>query len=367
MKREPGRLVQRSRPQSAPSLPVISLFSGAGGLDLGFTKAGFKPVLAVDVDPAACRTYQLNHRGCHVIRRDLSDVSAKYILQRLAELPEDVKPVGVIGGPPCQAFSPGNRFKRRADPRANLPRSYARILTALTKSLHIDFFVFENVLGLRYRENEKLFRHFKSLFRRAGFNIFEGCLDAKDFRVPQHRKRVFIVGFNRAKYSDVEFSFPRVRSTLWRTVRDAIQGLPRPVFFDRSLKPGIIPFHVNHWCMRPRSKKFFNGFLKGKGGQTKGRPFRVLSWGKPSWTVAYGHREVHVHPSGRRRLSVYEAMLLQGLPSWYRLAGNLSEQIRLVSDVVPPNLGEAIARQIWRVLISLKFKHGRRMSGRQRV
>jgi DNA (cytosine-5)-methyltransferase 1 len=100
--------------------------------------------------------------------------------------------------------------------------------------------------------------------------------------------------------------------------------------------------------MAPRSKKFDNGFLKE--GEVKGRAFRVLAWDEPSWTVAYGHREVHVHPSGKRRLSVYEAMLLQGYPPDYRLMGTLSDQIRLVSDAVAPPVAAALARRINEVL-----------------
>ena len=92
--------------------------------------------------------------------------------------------------------------------------------------------------------------------------------------------------------------------------------------------------------MNPKSPKFTNGALKP--GRIMGRSFRVLEWDSPSWTVAYGHREVHVHPNGHRRLSVYEAMLLQGFPSDYHLLGTLSDQIRLVADAVPPPLASAL-------------------------
>ena len=100
--------------------------------------------------------------------------------------------------------------------------------------------------------------------------------------------------------------------------------------------------------MQPRSPRFTNGTLKE--GQITGRPFRVLSWDKPSWTVAYGHREVHVHPSGKRRLSVYEAMMLQGFPEDYELKGTLSDQIRMVSDAVSPPVAFALAKAILRTL-----------------
>jgi len=331
-----------------PPLPVISLFCGAGGLDLGFMQAGFLPVLAVDKDPAACKTYAHNHARVRVLKQDLSSIPRGYVLDRLAELPETVKPVGVIGGPPCQAFSVGNRNGSARDSRAALPENYAEVLKELAKAFELDFFVFENVLGLRHKKHVELFRSFKKLFASSGFSIFEGELDAQDFGVAQVRKRLFVVGFNEDKYPALDFEFPERIEKHKKTVREVIGNLPKPVFYQRALAPQEIPVHPNHWCMRPRSEKFFNGFLKE--GDIKGRPFRVLRWDKPSWTVAYGHREVHIHPSGRRRLSVYEAMLIQGFPVDYQLRGTLSDQIRLVSDAVPPPLARGLAEAVMEVI-----------------
>lgn len=331
--------------EPSPSIPTVSLFCGSGGLDLGFARAGFHPILAVDSANAACTTFEHNFPNCRVLRQDLSRVRKGYLLDRLAEIPSAARPIGVVGGPPCQAFSRGNVHRRANDPRRNLPGTYARLLGELRKAFDIDFFVFENVLGLRHEEHRALFDELKHLFREAGFTIFEGQLDAKDFGVPQTRQRVFIVGFNDRKYTTFQFAFPLGNFQAWMTVKDAIGGLPTPALFSRDLTPDKIPFHPNHWCMQPVSKKFSNGKLE-RGVTTNGRPFRVLHWDKPSWTVAYGNREVHIHPSGKRRLSVYEAMLLQGFPDWYQLIGNLSEQIRMVSDAVPPALGEAMGKAV---------------------
>jgi len=331
--------------------PIISLFAGAGGLDLGFVKGGFKPILAVDQDPAACLTYKHNFPSCHVIQQNLSEIPRGYLLERLSEIQSDEKPVGIIGGPPCQAFSESNRYKKGTDARARLPEKYAELIGELNRALELDFFVFENVPGLRSPAHAALFKYLKQLFQRKGFLVFESELDAKDFGVPQQRKRVFCVGFNRKLYGNLEFSFPIGRCKKWRTVHDAIYGLPRPIYFKRGIQPEDIPFHMNHWCMRPHSEKFFNGCLTNEEEWgTKGRPFRVLAWDKPSWTVAYGNREVHIHPSGKRRLSVYEAMLLQGFPHLSCLRGSLSDQIRLVSDAVPPPVAAALARSIKKCL-----------------
>ncbi len=333
-------------------LPVVSLFSGAGGLDAGFLRRGFKPVIALDCSEAACETYQQNYPSVHVIRRDLSRVRKGYILERLAELPRLLRPVGVIGGPPCQAFSLSNGYKRANDPRAKLSEHYASLLAELNEKYELDFFVFENVLGLRHEEHSSQFRDLKKLFAKAGFWVLEGELDAQDFRVAQRRRRLFVVGFNKKKYPLVEFDFPRGNGSRPKTVREIIGQLPEPTYFRRGTSSHEIPFHSNHWCMAPKSRKFRNGRLIE--GQIKGRPFRVLSWDKPSWTVAYGHREVHVHPAGHRRLSVYEAMLLQGFPRNYQLCGTLSDQIRLVSDAVPPPLASALAGSIRDVLPRLQ-------------
>jgi DNA (cytosine-5)-methyltransferase 1 len=189
-----------------------------------------------------------------------------------------------------------------------------------------------------------VFAQFKGLFASAGFTIFEHELDAADFGVAQVRKRIFVVGFNKAKYPDLQFSFPTGDSKTRITVRDTIGALPAALLFQRGTAPETVPHHPNHWCMRPRSSRFTNGTLKQ--GEIKGRPFRVLRWDEPSWTVAYGHREVHIHPNGKRRLSVYEAMLLQGFPKDYVFCGTLSDQIRLVSDAVPPPLARALAAAI---------------------
>jgi len=348
---QPNGVDSRST-QLGQTFPVVSLFSGSGGLDEGFLQAGFLPILAMDNDRAACQTFEANHPKVRVLKKDLSQAVNGYVVERLLEIPSEVRPVGIIGGPPCQAFSMSNVHKRSDDPRLKLPQNYAHILSELNKQYALDFFVFENVLGLKHKAHSELFGYFKERFALAGFTVFEGELDAQDFGVAQVRKRVFVVGFNKRKYKSVQFEFPKARPEHRKTVKETIGSLPSPAVFERGMRSEDIPLHPNHWCMKPRSEKFFNGFLKE--GDVKGRPFRVLEWGKPSWTVAYGHREVHIHPSGLRRLSIYEAMLLQGFRRDYVLKGTLTDQIRLVSDAVPPPLARALAESVLEVLNASK-------------
>lgn len=133
------------------------------------------------------------------------------------------------------------------------------------------------------------------------------------------------------------------------TVRSVIADLPEPAFFSRTIKRSEIPFHENHWTMRPVSIRF----SQPGGANRSGRSFRRLEWDKPSPTVAYGHREIHVHPDGRRRLSIFEAMLLQGFPPDFVLEGTLSAQVEQVSNAVPPPLAESLATAIRKALFKV--------------
>ncbi len=340
----PAQRKQQSATQSA--IPVVSLFSGCGGLDLGFEQAGFEALLAYDADKAACNTYSANRpKRAPAQVADLSHLSPDEIVR---SLPDGQFPRGVIGGPPCQAFSVSNVYKHPEDPRSRLPINYARILERLNRDGGLDFFLFENVFGLRSTRHAEQFRLFKELFGAAGFRLFEEELDAADFGVPQHRRRVFIVGFNAERFGDRDFVFPQGGAP-HRTLRDAIGDLPAPVIFERGLTREVIrerAGHPNHWTMRPRSSKFVNANGELRPRDRRGRAFRVLDWDEPSMTVAYGHREVHVHPNMSRRLSIHEAMRLQGFPDSYELVGTLSDQIRMVSDAVPPPLANALAEAI---------------------
>lgn len=323
-------------------LRLISLFCGPGGLDQGFKEAGFETLLAYDIDQPSVRTHRRNHPEAKALVADLSKITPTEMASEWQRR-SDVGPAGVIGGPPCQSFSVSNVHQTDDDPRHELPEHYARILTGLNEAFGIDFFVFENVPGLVNQKHLSRFECFKRMFEKAGFTIAEGSLNALDFGAPQDRPRVFVVGVNKQKYPGLSFRFPSPAVAKAKTVREAIGGLPEPTYYARGLSGGSI--HPNHWCMVPRSRKFSNDTLKP--GEVWGRSFRVLSWDEPSYTVAYGHREVHIHPSGKRRLSVYEAMLLQGFPKDdYVLEGTLSDQIRMVSEAVSPPVARALAAEI---------------------
>ncbi|NAW64637.1 DNA cytosine methyltransferase, partial [Photobacterium halotolerans] len=150
-----------------------------------------------------------------------------------------------------------------------------------------------------------------------------------------------------AIYPNFSFEFNKVGNH--KTVNSAIEHLPEPITFDQFKKGKKITFHPNHWCMTPKSAKFTTpgALIPGKA---LGRSFRVLRWDKPSPTVAYGHREVHIHPNCHRRLSVHEASLLQGFPEDFEFRGTMSSQFTQVSEAVPPALAQAVAKNIKKII-----------------
>ena len=327
----------------AEGWPVLSLFSGAGGFDLGFKQAGFKPGLAVDIDPAAVETYRWNEPDTHVALLDIAECNPDELVELWTRINGEDGPVGIIGGPPCQAFSVSNVHQKRGDPKRKLLVNYASVIQAFTSRFGLDFFVFENVPGLMQKRHRRRYLDFKRLCKKAGYSVREKIVNAGGFGIPQNRKRIIVIGINRERYPGLALDPPEGDEQPAH-VRVALEGLPEPAFCRRDLNVAEVPHHPNHVTMVPKSEKFTNGMLEP--GDHRGRSFRVLSWDKPSYTVAYGHREVHIHPNMHRRLSVYEAMRLQGFPHSYELKGTFSQQVQLVSDALPPPLGKGVAEAI---------------------
>lgn len=331
---------------------LLSLFCGAGGLDLGFERAGYEVGLAFDKKADSILSYNHNRQGnVHGHREDVNDISLE-LLDRLWG--SEFKPEGLIGGPPCQSFSQANRSITESDPRHQLPLVYARLLKALNHRNPVKFFVMENVKGLQSDLHSHRLYLFKKALVDAGFNVSARVINAADHGTPQNRERLFIVGLNRKLFGQTEWEAPPKAPEAYRNrpVETVLRALPEPAHFSKSADPENFPHHRNHWCMVPRSARFAKGGLQA--GNSSHRSFKTLAWDKPSITVAYGHREVHVHPGCHRRLSVYEAMRLQGFPHEYELLGSLSSQIDQVSEAVPPPMAEAVAKSIATLLENLQ-------------
>ena len=214
-------------------MKVISLFSGAGGLDIGFDQAGFETSVMVEFDPACCRTLRKNMPNTPVIEGDINQISTKQILDAAGLKP--LEAALVIGGPPCQSFSLAGKRMGMNDPRGMLVLQFIRVVReSLPKA-----FVMENVRGMTNWENGKAM---DAIMTEATMPIsYEGktytykvsyqILNAADFGAPQFRERVFVVG-NRVEkdfvFPSKQYGPPDNQEGLlpYKTVRDAICGLP---------------------------------------------------------------------------------------------------------------------------------------------
>ncbi len=324
-------------------LGVLSLFCGAGGLDLGFTNEGFQVKLAIDLSKAAIDTHKSNFINSAAEQHDLLVLGVDGILELCRARFDINQPIGIIGGPPCQGFSRSNMQSNENDPRNLLALLYADVIKALSLEFDVRFVIFENVVGIKDKKHSKIYNGILGKFKKAEFEVFEKTLNALDFGVAQDRKRVIIIAIKK-KHLIEQPNF-NVKS-VHLTVKDVLKGLPEPIFFKKNINREDIPYHPNHWTMMPKSKKFLNPELF----DNKNRSFRVVSWDKPSPTVAYGNREIHVHPNKNRRLSILESLLLQGFPKSFVLEGTLSQQVTQVSNAVPPPMAQEIAKVIKKIM-----------------
>ena len=242
--------------EEAGAWPVLSLFSGAGGFDLGFKQAGFKPRLAVDIDPAAVETYRWNEPDTHVALLDIAETNPDELVKLWTSINGDKGPVGIIGGPPCQAFSVSNVYQRRGDPRRKLLVNYASVIQAFTSCFGLDFFVFENVPGLTQKRHHRRYLEFKRLCRKAGYSVREKVVDAGSFGIPQNRKRIIVIGINRERFPGLLLDPPEGAKQP-TTARVALQGLPEPAFCRRGLDETEVPHHPNPRCHGSKVNKVY--------------------------------------------------------------------------------------------------------------
>lgn len=342
---------------------VVSLFSGAGGLDYGFEAAGFETVFANDFDHDSCETIRLNRKTWPVIERSIFDVPTEEILERAgAEIGEiDV----LIGGPPCQPFSKSSYWVRGDAARLNDPRAatldaYLRIL----EEVQPRAFLLENVTGIAYSEKNEgiqlLLNKIEAINRKTGtrYQTSSAVLNAAWYGVPQLRERFFLVAARDGSY----FEFPRAvfaapsddqyaLGTLphYRTAWDALANLTPSPDEDLQIRgkwAGLLP-------SIPEGQNYLYHTEKGDGMPLFGWRRRywnfLLKLAKrlPSWTIqAQPGPAVGPFHWENRRLSHRELCRLQTFPDDVQVHGNRMSVQRQIGNAVPSLLAEVLAREI---------------------
>lgn len=366
-------------------IPILSFFSGGGFMDMGFEKAGFKVIWTNEFDETfvklhaagitSWRKSQGNEVKAEIFNtKSITVVKSKEIIE---EAFPNGKPqhFGMIGGPPCQDFSMNGSLKGFDGERGKLTVVYFDKILELKPT----FFVMENVTGLTKRKETK--EYLQSLLKRVEKEYFvdHEKLNSLNFGVPQHRERVFFVGIRKDCISkkDIEKApfgkwFPFL---LNEKHHDAVvkYNWGRQVSFGKDLKkPEDVPFELCvESCLvpeheintKPNANEFFNLYVTKKTlqaideGETNRPSFKRLHRFKYSPTACYGNNEVHLHPYLHRRLSVREALRIQGVPDEYILPSelSLSKKFKMIGNGVPVPLAEAVAESIKDFLITNKI------------
>lgn len=329
---------------------LISLFSGAGGLDKGFHNAGFHTLVANEFDPKICPTFKTNFPDTHLIEGDIRDVKG-------SEFPEHV--TGIIGGPPCQSWSEAGSLKGIEDERGQLFYEYIRIL----KAAQPLFFVAENVSGILAQRHSKAVHGFMELFDKAGYDVNLKMINANDFDVPEDRDRVFFVGFRKDLkiydylYPTPQSHKPTLRECIWDLKDNAIPAL------EKNKTNG-------DKCAVPNHEYFIGSYSTIFMSRN-----RVRSWDEPGFTVQASGRQCQLHPQAPkmikvgkndqifvpgqehlyRRMTVREVARVQTFPDDYVfLYTDVDMGYKMIGNAVPVNLAYHVAMSIRAAL----DKHG---------
>ena len=353
---------------------VVDLFSGAGGLSLGFAAAGFRVSAAVEIDPIHAATHRLNFPDCIVVQEDIQQVSGNSILREAGLRPGDVDVV--VGGPPCQGFSSIGR-RRADDPRNRLVFEFARIV----HELRPNYFVLENVRGFLFSANRALVDEFVATMESDGYDVVKEIrfLDASDYGVPQQRKRTFILGYRKdvpaLSYPDPihldtpptvwdaisDLSILETNSTLFDC--DAVRRVGGTSSYVAALEDTfgeLAPSGVDHtlWtgCLRTvhteRTIERFSATTPGEREEVSRYQRLERSGISPTLRAGTGSDRGSymaarpIHPDYPRCITVREAARLHSYPDWFQFHPTRWHGFRQVGNSVPPLLAKTIGGQI---------------------
>jgi DNA (cytosine-5)-methyltransferase 1 len=318
---------------------VVSLFAGAGGLDLGFKQAGFDIVFASDYAQHLKETYDRNH-GAELVLGDIRELDYE-------DIPDSD---GIVGGPPCQSWSLAGSLRGAEDERGGLFYEYIEVI----KAKKPKFFVAENVPGLISKANIDEFERIIDKFDDIGYDVYYEKLNAAYYNVPQERFRVIIVGFRQDL--DVDFSFPDgTDEKMVQEDCEALLNLPEPKgSTGEPHNPDELEVPNHEYFIGSHSSRYMSRN-------------RVRSWDEPAYTVMANARHQKIHPQAPkmtkvgkddfefkkgseklyRRYSVKEAALLQTFPEDFVFEYNkLNDAYKMIGNAVPVNLAQAVAESI---------------------
>lgn len=321
-------------------MKVVSFFAGCGGLDLGFEQAGYKIIWANEFDKAIHPTYQLNHPKTFLCKSDIRILSG-------IDIPDCD---GFIGGPPCQSWSVGGKQKGLEDERGRLFLDYIRLI----REKRPKFFVIENVQGIITDKHSQTFLSFLYMLECAGYVVNYSLLNAADFRIPQDRFRIFVVGFSK----DLHFNFIFPRPITQKVfLRQAIGDInERPRLYD------------NEYVNQDYDGRYFNHDVYTGNFDIKYMARnRVRSWDNVSFTIQAQAKNCPLHPQAPamqyvspnkrifasgyehlyRRLSIRECARIQSFPDNFKFIYNdVKVGYKMVGNAVPPRLAKLIAISI---------------------
>lgn len=323
---------------------LISLFSGCGGLDLGFKRAGFNICVANEFDRTIFETFKANHSNTHLIEGDIRQVVKEDIAKFIAG---DVD--GIIGGPPCQSWSEAGALKGIEDDRGKLFYEYIRIL----KEFKPKFFLAENVSGMLANRHSEAVKNIISLFEKSGYDVSLTLVNAKNYGVAEERKRVFYIGFR--KDLKINFIFPKGSTEdddKKITLRDIIWDLQETAV-PAGLKNRHNPDAINN-----------NEYFTGAFSPIFMSRNRVKGWDEQAFTVQASGRQCQLHPQAPkmkkygkndcrfiegsehlyRRMTIREIARVQGFPDSFKFIYNeTNNAYKMIGNAVPVNLAYEIA------------------------
>lgn len=323
---------------------VISLFSGCGGLDLGFEKAGFNIPVANEFDKTIWETFKVNHPNTHLIEGDVRQITKEDIAQYI-----DGEVDGIIGGPPCQSWSEAGSLKGIKDARGQLFFDYIRILTEFQPK----FFLAENVSGMLADRHSEAVQNILHMFEEAGYDVSFTLVNAKDYGVAEERKRVFYIGFR--KDLNIQFGFPK-----GSTKDDSKKITLRDIIWDlqETAVPSGPKNHHNPDAIN--NNEYFTGTYSPIFMSRN----RVKSWDEQAFTVQASGRQCQLHPQAPkmvkfgkndcrfvegkehlyRRMTIREVARVQGFPDDFKfIYEDTNTAYKMIGNAVPVNLAYEIA------------------------